>query len=260
MQQVNRTAKLCALLLVLSAAFLVSGYATANNMQEQDMGDLRLDAQIKKRYLLGEEIPVVFSLINRGADRQKVRDIAMTKFRLTLRGTFDEEEGSAVRERVYDGTHGVGYTSTTQGGTTEWGTVNKPDVVLGKGEGTQLEIGNISGMFEDVPSRLNPGNYTLTAEYEDGQKVTRKFKVVVDPEKTVPMLAAKLKSKEDTDRNWAFHHLSRIDEQKLIEVLEEQRHAGDESLRRSAESYLDTLDTMKRHAQEQEAAKKKRVS
>src|SRR5215213_6839252 len=87
-----------AVAMLLGALFAASVKAEAQN--------IRHDIHLEKRYFLGEKIPAAFSITNVGPGVVKVKDAAMLKIRMELKGPINDD-GTERRKYTYDGRRGV---------------------------------------------------------------------------------------------------------------------------------------------------------
>ncbi len=195
-----------------SCLFLASSEAAAQ--------DIRYDVKLEKRYYLADKVSVVFSLTNIGPKRITVKDILMSKIRLQLKGPFNDEK-TEEREFKFDGSHGVVINMPEEG--INYGglaiislpLVKKPDVTLRTGQSTGMKWDDLFKNFSAEKGGA-PGVYTLTVWFDYRQKVTKKFRVEVDGERTYQRLLQMLRGGDETTMNWASYYLHKIDEKRAL--------------------------------------------
>lgn len=218
---------------------LASVYAQQPQTQEVTAQGMKFDVELNEVNVLGEKIPIVFLMKNVGGDKQKVKDISRSRINLKIKRTTGEQ-APEVFEKLLDGTQGNIIATKNEDGSLEWVLVEKDDIVLAKDESTKLKIKDLSDLF-GTDKRFGPGDYILTAENGGGQSVERNFKIVIDQEKTIPLLALKMRSEDWGERNWAVQQLINIDRTKAITMLNEMLSSEDKSLKNWAAYYLDVL-------------------
>ena len=227
----------------MAALFLLDTDHTRGGVRGQSADAVKFEVKVADEYLLGDKVLAVVSLINQEHRKQKVKHIAMSEFRIKLSGPFGDG-GPDVREYTYDGSRGVtAAKGSDKHGLILWTVVKKEDVELDEGESTKINIdlSAVNTPAFEYAARFSPGEYTLTAESGDGRKIERNFKIVVDQEKTLPLLASKMKSGDQGERNWAAHQMVNIDKAKAIMLLEGMLSSENESLRNWAAYYLDVI-------------------
>jgi hypothetical protein len=202
----------------------------------------RYDIKLEKRYFLGEKIPVNFTVTNIGPRKLRVKDIAMSKISMKLRGPINDE-GDETRKYTYDGRRGVFVPpppETSGGDITYWYAptfVKKPDVFLRSGQSISINFDDLLYAFF-IEKGVAPGVYTLMAWFDDRQQVTKKFKVEVEEDRTYERLMQMLRTGDETTMNWASYYMFKIDEKRALSVLRAMLQSDKEAERVGASRIL----------------------
>jgi len=227
--------------MLLGALFAASVKAEAQN--------IRHDIHLEKRYFLGEKIPAAFSITNVGPGVVKVKDAAMLKIRMELKGPINDD-GTERRKYTYDGRRGVPVIhepDDRDDGMTVWYAptfVKKPDVILRPGQSTSKKFDDLLDAFF-IEKGVAPGVYTLTAWFDERQKVVKRFRVEVDGERTYKRLLQMLSTGDETTMNWASYYMFKIDEKRALSVIRPMLQSGNGSERNWAGAVLSSRGYVK---------------
>ena len=185
--------------------------------------NIRYDVKVEKRYFLAEKIPAAFSIINVGPGVVKVKDAAMLKISMELKGPVNGERVE-VRKYTYDGRQGVAMGTPPEDradGMIIWYAptfVKKPDVSLRTGQSTNKKFDDLLDVFR-IEKGAAPGIYTLTVWFDDRQMITKKFRVETDGERTYERLWQMLKSEDETTMKWASHFIFKLYEERALSTI-----------------------------------------
>ena len=155
--------------------------------------------QPRSTFVLGEAVVVRFSLTNQSRVARKITVLPDTTIRYKLHSTEPYEYAPDVLEGYVGGT---GW-ARTEGNMTVWGSYPPRMMTIAPGQTVSRTV--------DVSARygypLGEGTHTLTANYNKDVHATTSFRVVVDEEKTVPLLeklaATPVQDGRDTVQRWA---------------------------------------------------------
>lgn len=211
--------------------------------------NIRYDVQIEKRYLLAEKIPAAFSITNIGPGVAKVKDAAMLRISMELKGPINDE-GEKRKKYTYDGRGGVPVIhepTVAPGGGIAWYDptfVKKPDVILRTGQSTSMKFDDIlDALF--IEKGVAPGVYTLTVWFDEREKVVKKFRVEVEGEKTYARLLQMLSTGDETTMNWASYYMFKIDEKRALSVIRPMLQSENRTERNWASAVLSSRGYLK---------------
>lgn len=234
--------------LVAVFAVLLSVLLIATSKTEAQ--SIRYDVQVEKRYLLGDKIPATFSITNTGPRVVKVKDAAMLKISMELKGPINDE-GVKKKTYTYDGRGGVPVIHEPGVGPGGRGVawydptfVKKPDVSLRTGQSTSMKFDDIfDALF--IEHGIAPGVYTLTVWFDERQKVVKKFRVEVEGEKTYARLLQMLGTGDETTMNWASYYMFKIDEKRALSVIRPMLQSENRTEREWAAAVLSSRGYLK---------------
>ena len=87
------------------------------------------------------------------------------------------------------------------------------------------------GLKGFIEKGVAPGVYTLTVWFDDRARVTKKFRVEVDGERTYERLLQMLRTGDETTMNWASYYMLKIDEKRTLSIARQMLESGNESER-----------------------------
>ena len=153
----------------------------------------------RSTFFLGETVAVRISLTNLSGVARSVPQLPDTYITFKLHSTEPYEHHPEIREGSFGGT---GW-ATTSGNMTFWGTRPPRMMTIAPGQ-TVSRIVTLDYLNEHP---LDEGTHTLTANYNSKLRVTISFAVVVDEEKSIPLLeklaATPVQDGRDTLQRWA---------------------------------------------------------
>lgn len=175
-------------LYVLACVCLVSG---EENMKYQDV---TLTLTVPEEINLGND--VVFALILECESKQSLYSLETADIQIdmemiggaTTKYHFDRGQIRQIKETLADGRSLV-----------ETIKVQKQRVTIAKGDSSRIDI----SMLRDFNTRLSCGKYSVSVVYEGKVKANASFSVVVDYERTVPMLIDLIAGPDEWTRSWA---------------------------------------------------------
>lgn len=196
----------------------------------------KLQMDIKPEYFLGEKIEVKITALDKKGKLIQDGKWRRPKFFGEMHGIFTDDHGRiTTRKFTYDVTFqptihqktDYGYEWVTYPPDTKWLTENTMSLDL------ESAFSSLCGV----------GEYKFTLKTEHGYKISRKFRISYNPERSFPALKQMLISEDMGHQNWAFYHLGKYDRARFKAYLEELKLSSDARLKKIAGRFLSGLNS-----------------